>query len=237
MSRERSKIAVGYIRVSSHEQAMSGLSLEEQRREIERAAELHGYELAGIFADEGVSGGKKMDEREGLTEALAGLPRGGALIVSKRDRLGRDYVEVGLIERAVTGRKGRVISASPGEQALGGDPDDPTSVLMRGMLDLFAHFERLMGKVRMKAAARAKKARGEPAGFVEFGQRVNNDGKLEDDPEEQAVIELVVQLRALPLTHRRIVAELNEREIVSKRAGNPFGLSQVQRILSRRGVE
>ena len=49
---------------------------------------------------------------------------------------------------------------------------------------------------------------------------------------EQRTIELVKQLRDEGVTFRGIVAELKRRRRVN-RAGNPFQLAQVQRILSR----
>jgi DNA invertase Pin-like site-specific DNA recombinase len=225
------KKAVGYLRVSSQEQADSGLSLEQQERDIRAAARRAGLELVAIFADEGKSGGLPAEDRDGFAEALAELPRQGALVVQKRDRLGREMYELALAERAAKGRKATILSAT--EPNTHGDPDNPGVFLMKAMTDVIAHYERLMGKVRMKAAARAKKARGEPAGFVGFGYRVNDQGKLEEDPAEQDVIEVVLHLRGRGYTHRSIVRELGERGIVSPRCGNPLGLSQVQRILKK----
>ena len=48
--------AVGYVRVSTTEQADSGLGLEAQRRRISAYCEAQGWHLAEIVADEGVSG-------------------------------------------------------------------------------------------------------------------------------------------------------------------------------------
>lgn len=229
------RIAVGYMRVSSQEQAVSGLSLEEQRREIEATAKRLGFELAVVHQDAGVSGGKSMDDRQGLSAALGELPRGGALIVSKRDRLGRDLYETAAVEKLVESLKGQIVSAAG--EGTGGDPNDPSAFLVRAMTDVLAHYERLMGKVRMKAQARARKARGEPAGFVEFGFRVNGKKKLEECPEEQAVIQLVMRLRELGLSQRKIVAKLEEKGVVSPRSGRPLGLSQVQRVIKKRMKE
>ncbi len=48
----------GYIRVSTEGQVKQGYSLGEQQAEIEKYCGCHGYELAGIFRDEGISGAK-----------------------------------------------------------------------------------------------------------------------------------------------------------------------------------
>ena len=75
MSRKRPKIAVGYMRVSSQEQADSGLSLEEQRREIEAIAERFGFQLAAVHSDEGVSGGLAAEDRDGIQILLSPFRR------------------------------------------------------------------------------------------------------------------------------------------------------------------
>lgn len=80
---------VGYVRVSTDEQAEGGRSLEAQREKVERYAELHGLELAGVVEDGGASA--KTLERPGLGTALGMLERGevAGLLVTKLDRLSR----------------------------------------------------------------------------------------------------------------------------------------------------
>ena len=63
---------VGYIRVSTEEQA---LGPEAQRAAIERWAAARGYTLAAVFEDRGVSGGAALDRRPGLLAAPAELRR------------------------------------------------------------------------------------------------------------------------------------------------------------------
>ena len=50
--------AVGYIRVSTEEQAREGVSLDNQVERIQGYCEYKGFDLADILRDEGVSGGK-----------------------------------------------------------------------------------------------------------------------------------------------------------------------------------
>ena len=52
--------ALGYIRVSSEEQADSGLGLEAQRQRIAAYCAMKGLRLAEVFADPGISGGKPL---------------------------------------------------------------------------------------------------------------------------------------------------------------------------------
>lgn len=61
----------GYIRVSTVEQATSGLSLQAQRDLIERYASDHDMELIEVYADEGISAAKSLDKRAGLLRLIA----------------------------------------------------------------------------------------------------------------------------------------------------------------------
>ncbi len=65
--------AVGYIRVSSDDQAREGLSLEAQERKIRAYCDLKGLELVTIFKDEGISGFKPLEKRQGGLSALKSL--------------------------------------------------------------------------------------------------------------------------------------------------------------------
>src|ERR1051326_2796054 len=88
----RVKSVVAYCRVSTDQQADSGLSIEAQREQLVSFTIASGLELAGLFIDAGISGAKDETERPGLREALAAITehRADALVVSKRDRLARD---------------------------------------------------------------------------------------------------------------------------------------------------
>lgn len=66
----------GYVRVSTTEQAATGLSLQAQRDLIERYAREHDMELVRIYADEGVSAAKSLDKRTGLLQLLSDAEQG-----------------------------------------------------------------------------------------------------------------------------------------------------------------
>ena len=84
---------IGYIRVSTEEQASDGVSLASQREKIEGYAKLYDLELIGIIEDAGQSG--KTLDRPGLQEALAMVRKGkvGGLVIAKLDRLSRSVVD------------------------------------------------------------------------------------------------------------------------------------------------
>ncbi|MFA6110988.1 MAG: recombinase family protein [Candidatus Latescibacterota bacterium] len=199
---------VAYLRVSTDEQAQSGLGLEAQLDAIRRAA----GEPAAVYRDEGFSGGDP--KRPALLDALESLKTGDVLVVAKRDRLARDSFLAAWIEKEAKRRRARIVSAA-GE---GTDSDNPGDVLMRRMVDAFAEYERAMIGARTAAALKAKRRRGEKTGGdVPFGHQLAADGRtLVEDPDEQTVIGLVRELRAEGLSLRQIGAELERRGFLTK---------------------
>jgi len=85
--------AVGYIRVSTDEQAYS---VETQRIAIEQFCKSRNYELVDIFTDEGVSGSIPAFEREGFRKAIDFAKNNDIkiLIVYALDRLGRSFYDI-----------------------------------------------------------------------------------------------------------------------------------------------
>ena len=220
--------AIGYVRVSTEEQADSGLGLEAQRAVIRSAAERMGLDIAEWFADEGVSGGK-IDGRFGLLAAIDSMKRGYVLIVSRRDRLARDSMLACWIEKEVAKRQGRIVSVA-GE---GTDNDDPTSVLMRRIVDAFSEYERLLIGARTKAALRVKAKRGERVGrHATYGYRLDGNGRQVPDPHEQEGIQLIVRLRDEGQSYARIAAELETRGLVA-RGGQRLSAKVVRDIVRR----
>ena len=63
--------ALSYIRVSSDEQADSGLGLEAQRQRIAAYCQMKGVRLAQGFEDPGISGGKPLASRPAGSQLLA----------------------------------------------------------------------------------------------------------------------------------------------------------------------
>src|SRR6516162_11381766 len=91
------RTALGYVRVSSDEQADSGLGLEAQRQRIRAYAELKDLRLVEVFEDPGVSGGKELNTRPGGARLLEAARRHKAVVVVARlDRLFRSVADAAL---------------------------------------------------------------------------------------------------------------------------------------------
>lgn len=218
------KVAIGYVRVSTEEQS---LGPDAQRSAIERWADSRGVRIAAMFEDHGISGGAPAEKRPGLLAALDALRAHGAglLVAAKRDRIARDTVIAAMVEQAA-GRAGAVVTTADGSS----DGPGPEGQLMRGIVDVFAAYERGVIKSRTRAALAVKRSRNERTGQIPYGYILAADGvHLEENPAEQAIIASIRTLRAAGLSLRAVVAECERRGIIS-RAGRPFALTQIARI-------
>jgi DNA invertase Pin-like site-specific DNA recombinase len=218
-------LVVGIVRVSKEKQALSPSG---QRAAMAQWCERNGATLVAVHEDH-LCSVTPIDKRPGLMAALADLRVHGAgvLLCAKRDRLSRDPILTAMIERLAED-EGAVVKSAAGE---GTEADDPTSRLMRRIVDAFAEYERAMIRARTKAALAVKRSRGERTGTVPFGQRVATDGvHLELSPEEQAIMQQARRARASGLSLRGVVAKLLRLGVVGRR-GHPLGVTQVREIL------
>lgn len=217
-------LGVGYIRASTTDRR---LGPEVQRAAIEDWARRGGIRVVAWHLDHGVSGGSDVDARPGLTRALVDLRehQAGVLAVAKRDRLARDVGIAIAIERAVAKQGARVVSVDGT-----GNGDDPSDELMRVVLAGMAQYERALIRARTRAALQAKRAKGFRAGEIPFGFVADDEGRLHPCPREQEVIVEIARLRTGGLSLRAIVRACEERGFCS-RAGTPFGLTQIARLV------
>lgn len=217
--------AIGYIRVSTEEQR---LGLGAQRDLIIQWCSREGIPLGSIHEDHGVGGGAALEARAGFLGAVGALERGDVLIVAKRDRLARDVVIAAMLTRLVE-RKGATIAAASG----GANGDTPEAALLRGILDLFAQYEREILRSRTRQALAVKRSRGERIGQIPYGYQLGADGlHLEEAPQEQQAIELLLSLRRAGLSLRRIAAALNAQAPGAAR-GSRWHPTTVARLLRR----
>jgi DNA invertase Pin-like site-specific DNA recombinase len=211
------KRALGYIRVSTSEQAEHGLGLEVQQEAIRAYCRTHGFRLVDVLQDSGVSGANGLDHRLGLAEAVARLEAGTAdvLMVYRLDRLARDLglqeTVIGQLERA-----GREIRSVTEGQDLGSD--DPTRVLVRQLLGAVAQYERALIRGRMMAGKAAKVRRGGyGGGQPSYGTRAQG-GELVEDESERQLVERVRQLRDAGKSYRECCEVLTTEGYQPRRA-------------------
>ena len=147
---------VGYIRVSTAEQAASGAGLEAQREAIQRAASARGWALVAIIEDAGYSA--KDLKRPGVQEALGtarqwtgGSTRGW----QNSTGLSRSLLDfAGLIERTKVDRWSLVALD------IGLDTTTANGRMMAGLIAVIAEWERELIGQRTRDALAVKRSQG-----------------------------------------------------------------------------
>lgn len=206
-----------YLRVSTDQQTQSGLGIEAQRQMCLSYIKQNPFPETPLeYVDEGYSGALELDKRPALLEAISQLDKGDILLIAKRDRIGRDPIVNAMIERAVDRKKARLVSASGDVR----DDNDPSSILMKRMVDAFSEYERLIIGARTKAAMQVKMKKGENTGYIPYGYRLSDDRVLiEKDDDEQKNINAIIALRDSGTTYRGIADELTKRKIYTRMNG------------------
>lgn len=219
--------AIGYIRVSTLEQANEGISLLAQANKIRAYAELHDeLELIEVIEDAGISGTTM--KRDGLQKVIELIESQevDALIVYKLDRLSRKVVDtLNIIERV---EDAGAIFHSIREKV------DTQSAIGKFFLTItaaFAQMERDVISERTKEALAYKSSQGEYLGAVPYGFTLKGSGltKAED---EARVIGTIVLKRQEGLTLRAIAQYLNDSGIKTKRNGRWYATT-VKNVLDR----
>lgn len=148
---------LGYVRVSTAEQADSGLGLEAQSAALFAEAERRGWDTE-VLADRGASG-KLINP--GLRKALDLLAAGRAdgLLVSKMDRLARSSRHAAEILDLAQDQGWNLVLMD-----MGIDLSTPPGRAMASMLATFAQFERELISARTRDALAARKASGKRLG-------------------------------------------------------------------------
>lgn len=218
-----------YLRVSTDQQAQSGYGMDAQRDVCLSYIAKTGQPQSVLeYMDEGYSGSLSLDKRPALLAAVTALEKGDILLIAKRDRIGRDPIVNAMIERAVDRRKARLVSAS-GDVS---DSNDPSSILMKRMVDAFAEYERLIIGARTKAALMVKKSKGQCIGYVPYGYRRCTDNvHIEPDEYEMNVLSYINDMRKNELSLRQMAQNLNEIKYYNRKglAWNHVSVSRVMK--------
>lgn len=87
--------AAGYIRVSTTEQALNGLSIETQMAEIESYAKANNMKLEGFYIDRGITARKSLDKRVDFMRMMSDVKSGKIkhIIVLRLDRFFRNIYD------------------------------------------------------------------------------------------------------------------------------------------------
>jgi len=208
--------AVGYIRVSTEEQAKEGVSLDNQEAKIKAYCDSQDWELVKVFSDEGFSG--KDMKREGLKKLVSFLEADhvDVVVVYKTDRLTRKQRHLyQLLEDIFEKRRIGFKSVT--------EPFDTTTAMGKGFLGMLGVFAQLEGDLiseRTREALAYKIKQGEYLGSPPLGFEAL-EKELKKNNDELEVVEEIFKLKKgrgkNRLSLRQIAKRLNERGFRSKR--------------------
>ena len=218
--------AIGYVRVSTEEQAKHWISLDMQRAKIEAYASLEDMDLIEILADEGISG-CSIKGRPGIQKVLEMVKsrQTKAVIVYKLDRLARNTIEALQVAKLMD-RNGVALHSIT-------EKLDTKSAMGRFFFTIMAsiaEMERGIIGERIQGAMARKRQLGEACNNnPPFGFRIV-DFMVVPDQSEQNTIKRIHEHKDQGRTIWETV-EILTRESRLNRKGKPFGKTQVHNIL------
>ena len=228
---------IGYIRVSTEQQASGGVSLAAQQAKLEAYALAVDLDLLAIEVDAGVSA-KSLD-RPGLQSALSALERGQAdtLLIPKLDRLTRSVRDLGtLVERYFAPGGSALVSVA--------DSIDTRSAAGRLVLNVLvsvSQWEREAIGERTSDALTHLRRQGVQLGGEALGWRRSSEFDLDgrkriaDCRGELETVRRILDLRQQGQTLREIATTLAQEGHQTKRGGR-WHPSTVRQVLRRSGV-
>jgi len=203
---------VGYARVSTEEQGLSGAGLEAQRHAIVAECERRGWELVEIAQD--VGSGKDL-RRPGIRAALETLESGdaSALVVAKLDRLSRSMLDFAKVMAMAQKQSWALVALD-----VAVDTSTAAGEAMANVMATFAQFERRLIGQRTREALAVKRAEG-----VRLGRPPEIPDKVANE---------IRRARDAGKTLRQIAEALNDQQVATARGGT-WQPSTVARVLHR----
>lgn len=216
--------AIGYIRVSTVQQADHGSSLEAQEATLRSYAGVRGIELVRIEVDAGASAGSL--ERPALQRALAALDsfEASALLVVKLDRLTRSVRDFCALVDSYF-KDGTNVLMSVNESV---DTSNAMGRMVLSILMSVSQWEREAAAERTSAVMAHLKSSGKfTGGWPPYGFALDEDGNLIECPQETAILIQAKALHQQGKSLRGIALELG----ANPRTGKAFDHKQIARML------
>lgn len=204
---------LGYVRVSTDEQAAYGYGLDAQEGRLRECCERRSCELAYVYRDEGQSA--KTLERPALMLALEQLAIGKAdgLMVAKLDRLTRSVIDFALLLEWFASARVALVSLD-----LDIDTSSPGGRLVANVFASVAEWERDTIAQRTRDGLAEARAQGKPTGRPSVADR----------PELAAYIQ---GLHESGLSLQQCCDRLNAEGVPTARGASEWRKSAVQAVL------
>ena len=220
--------AIGYIRVSTAQQASEGVSLDAQENRIRAYCELHGLELLQVIVDAGESA--KSLHRPGVQALLekVNARQCDCVVIHKLDRLFRCTQDA--LNTAQDFSKRGVALCSISEQL------DTSSAMGKFFFTLtaaFAEMERAMIAERTRVGLAQTRRNGKQVGcHTPYGYDLV-EGRLIPAPDEQDVIAQVNAQYTAGIGVHRLAKMLTSQGVKTKAGKSQWYPAQIQRLLNR----
>ena len=199
-----SRQAIGYVRVSTEQQADSGLSIAAQRVKLEALATLNDYQLIDVVVDAGASA-KSLD-RPGWQRVMGAVHgrQVGAVLIAKLDRCTRSVADLASLIDTFSRRGVALISAA---ESL--DTSSAGGRLVVNVLGAVAQWEREATAERTSAALQVLRQQGRATGGVApYGSQFI-DGRRVDHRGEQETLADMIEHRRAGLSWGKVADQLN----------------------------
>ena len=196
--------AIGYVRVSTEQQAGTGLGLEAQRAKLAALAVVNDLELVDVVVDAGASA--KTLDRPGWEQIMAAVNgrRVAAVLIAKLDRATRSVADLaGLI---ATFHKRGVALISAAESL---DTSSAGGRLVVNVLGAVAQWEREATAERTSAALQVLRQQGRATGGVAPYGSAFIDGRRVDHQGEQDTFATMIEHRRAGLSWGKVADQLN----------------------------
>lgn len=237
-----------YCRLSQEDERLGeSLSIENQRLMLKKYAEEHRFPNIQFYVDDGFSGAdfNRPSFKRMMNDVKCG--KVGIVIVKDQSRLGRDYLQTGmLMEITFPQYDVRFIAINDGVDSENGVSD------FSGIKNYFNDFYARDTSRKIRAVQRAKGERGERVGTtIPYGymKNPNNPKQFIPNPETAPIVKRIFEMYASGIGIVKICDKLTQEQILSpsvyafkntgNRSGNPdltkpyhWAQTTVRRILS-----
>lgn len=219
-----------YVRVSTEEQAAEGYSIEAQKELLQDYCLVEGWEVAGVYEDDGYSG--RNIKRPAYQRMMAEMDGWDLILVIKMDRIHRNSRNFMNMMEVLTKHGKMFVSQS---EAL-----DTTNALGRFVVDMIQRLAQLESEqigertymgMREKAETLDKAEEGKRTmGFTPpFGYGLEN-GELRENPDELEIVSGIFSDYLNGSKIDEICWSLN-RQGITTRKGNPWNKRNMSTIL------
>lgn len=220
--------AVLYIRVSTTMQAIDGYSVAMQRRTLSDFCDDKGYDVVGVFADEGISG-KDVSHRPEMMKLVNAVENNEAdiIVIWALSRLTRSVADLYDIWQICCQHNVDIVSLT--------EPFDTSSPLgraMMGIMGVFAQMERELTAERVSAAMLERAMQGKRTAHCILGYDLSGTDSYSINPEEAQIVRYIFEKY---IEHKSLsaVAEICNLQGFRGKRGQKFSAESIKKIITR----